>query len=82
MSESPVTAVSVPVPVSAEVSADPSQIYSAQPYAFQAYAFYSATLTLTDVEDAYYGILAGGARYALFCSVVDLNLPALMAADP
>lgn len=82
MSESPVTAVSVPVPVSAEVSADPSQIYSAQPYAFQAYAFYSATLTLTDVEDAYYGILAGGARYALFCSVVDLNLPALMAAGP
>jgi len=40
------------------------------------------SLTPTGVEDGYYGILAGGARYALFCSAVDLNLPALIAAGP
>lgn len=42
----------------------------------------AVSLTPTGVEDGYYGILAGGARYALFCSLVDLNLPALMAAGP
>src|SRR5271165_5810327 len=40
------------------------------------------SLTPTGVEDGYYGILAGGARYALFCSLVDLNLPALIATGP
>jgi len=39
-------------------------------------------LTPTGVEDGYYDILAGGARYALFCSIVDLNLPSLIAAGP
>jgi hypothetical protein len=40
------------------------------------------SLTPTGVEDGFYSILSGGARYALFCSAVDLNLPALIATGP
>jgi len=33
-------------------------------------------------EDAYYAILAGGARYQLFCSLLDFNLPPLLSCGP
>lgn len=32
------------------------------------------------IEDVFYEILSGQSRYAMFCSVVDLNLPALLGA--
>jgi SAM-dependent methyltransferase len=41
-----------------------------------------AALPTGHVEDAYYEILAGGARLALFQSLLDLNLPPLLAAEP
>jgi SAM-dependent methyltransferase len=43
---------------------------------------YAVPLTPAAVEDGYYEILAGGARYALFCSLVDLNVLPLMARGP
>jgi ubiquinone/menaquinone biosynthesis C-methylase UbiE len=39
-------------------------------------------LTAAAVEDAYYEILAGGARYALFCSLVDMNVLPLVTRGP
>lgn len=36
-------------------------------------------LTPGQVEDSYYQILAGGARYVLFTSILDLNLPPLLS---
>jgi SAM-dependent methyltransferase len=42
----------------------------------------AAALTPAAVEDSYYEILAGGARYALFCSLLDLNVLPLMARGP
>lgn len=37
-------------------------------------------LTPSNLEDTYYAILAGGGRFVLFCSVLDLNLPPLFGA--
>jgi len=39
-------------------------------------------LTPASVEDNYYEILAGGARYALFISLMDLNILPLLASGP
>lgn len=41
-----------------------------------------APLTPTSVEDGYYEILAGGARYSLFVSLLDLNILPLLAGGP
>ncbi len=35
-------------------------------------------LTIQKIEEAYYNLLAGGARYALFTSLCDLYLPAIL----
>jgi SAM-dependent methyltransferase len=37
-------------------------------------------LTPSNLEDTYYAILAGGARFVLFASVLDMNLPPLFGA--
>lgn len=37
-------------------------------------------LTVRQTEDAYYQLLAGGSRYALFTSLCDLYLPAILGA--
>ncbi len=42
----------------------------------------ASTLTPAAVEDAYYDILAGGARYSLFVSLLDMNVLPLMARGP
>jgi ubiquinone/menaquinone biosynthesis C-methylase UbiE len=42
----------------------------------------TAPLTPASVEDGYYEILAGGARYALFLSLLDLNILPLLSTGP
>src|SRR5713101_137056 len=39
-------------------------------------------LTPASVEDGYYEILAGGARYSLFVSLLDLNILPLLSSGP
>jgi SAM-dependent methyltransferase len=42
----------------------------------------AAPIPIGRLEDAYYEILAGGSRYALFNSLLDLNLPPLVGPRP
>lgn len=42
----------------------------------------ASPLTPAEAEDQYYEILSGGARYALFVSLVDLNVLPLLARGP